>query len=81
MVHELDQTAVDHGLNEFATVLLGVKCCSHPLLLHAGASARRARSHPEFGAQNENAVSHSQTRRNPRKSLEVDRQVTFLQTR
>ena len=32
--------------SEFATVLLGVKCCSHPLLLHAGASARRARSHP-----------------------------------
>jgi hypothetical protein len=32
---------------EFGAVLLGVNCCSHTLLLHAGASARRARSHPE----------------------------------
>ena len=34
--------------SEFATVLLGVKSCSHPLLLHAGMSAQRARSLPEL---------------------------------
>ena len=34
-------------LSEFRADSLGVKCCSHTLLLHAWVSVRRARSHPE----------------------------------
>ena len=34
-------------LGEFGVGLIGVKCCSHTLLLHAWVSVRRARSHPE----------------------------------
>ena len=33
-------------LGEFGVGLIGVKCCSHTLLLHAWVSVRRARSHP-----------------------------------
>ena len=33
---------------ELGADLVGVKCCSHTLLLHAWVSVRRARSHPEF---------------------------------
>ena len=32
---------------EFGADLVGVKYCSHTLLLHAWVSVRRARSHPE----------------------------------
>ena len=32
---------------ELGADLVGVKCCSHTLLLHAWVSVRRARSHPE----------------------------------
>ena len=34
-------------LGEFGVGLVGVKCCSHTLLLHAWVSVRRARAHPE----------------------------------
>ena len=37
----------DPTLSEFRADSLGVKCCSHTLLLHAWVSVRRARSHPE----------------------------------
>ena len=37
----------DPDLSEFRADSLGVKCCSHTLLLHAWVSVRRARSHPE----------------------------------
>ena len=33
---------------EFGADLVGVKYCSHTLLLHAWVSVRRARAHPEF---------------------------------
>jgi hypothetical protein len=33
--------------SEFCPVLIGVKCCSHPLLLHTGVSGPRPRGHPE----------------------------------
>ena len=32
---------------ELGADLVGVKCCSHTLLLHAWVSVRRARAHPE----------------------------------
>ena len=32
---------------EFGADLVGVKYCSHTLLLHAWVSVRRARAHPE----------------------------------
>ena len=35
---------------ELGADLVGVKCCSHTLLLHAWVSVRRARSHPECSA-------------------------------
>ena len=34
---------------EFGADLVGVKYCSHTLLLHAWVSVRRARAHPELG--------------------------------
>ena len=51
---------------ELGADLVGVKCCSHTLLLHTWVSVRRARSHPEphrFGgwAQAYRTLSHSLT--------------------
>ena len=41
----------DLFLREFGDDWVGVKCCSHTLLLHAWVSVRRARSHPEPAQQ------------------------------
>ena len=37
----------DLFLREFGDDWVGVKCCSHALLLHVWVSVRRARAHPE----------------------------------
>ena len=65
---------------EFGADLVGVKYCSHTLLLHAWVSVRRARAHPESRASSLEPRSGGAASRDARARAVGNRQVVLVAT-